>query len=330
MNTIPGPKVSIITPIYNPGESLKRCLKSLVSQSYHNIEIILINDGSTDSSDTICNEFAAEEHRIKYFTQENAGVSSARNLGIEMSDGKYLCFVDADDYVDADYIAAMVEAAEQINADLVIQGLKQIRNNQVVTTEIFDEEITEVSALDSAKFDKIFYYCGPYCKLFKTSIVKNGSLKFPADLSYGEDAVFYHAYLEHCRVIVLIHSTAYNYIIANQGSLSTKALSPDKFWQNQSNRRAAYRRLKAKFGIAPELSTYEQNCKLIGIRGMLNAIFKSKAYDKSVREYLSTMVKDVNFGLSKMEVSGIHNNLILRLIKSNNRMSRTILKLMYR
>ena len=94
--------VSVIIPVYNPGGALKKCIESLMAQTWENIEIILVNDGSTDGSDSACREFAAADGRIKYVCQENAGVSAARNRGIELACGEYICFVDSDDYVEPD------------------------------------------------------------------------------------------------------------------------------------------------------------------------------------------------------------------------------------
>lgn len=323
--------VSVIVPIYNPGpEALRRCLDSVIHQSYPSLEIILINDGSTDGSDSVCKEFASKDNRIIYINQENAGVSAARNKGIDVSTGEYLCFVDSDDYADPDYVQSMVDAVSEFHADIIIQGLKQIKDGQLLKTDAFESGTFPVSSLTDMQFDRIFYYCGPYCKLFKTSIVKSQNLYFPGDLTYGEDAVFYHAYLGSCKNIELLSSTFYNYTVANQGALSTRTLSPDKFWQNQSNRRGAYRNLKEIFGLSQEPSESERACKLTGIGGMLSAIFKSGANDSAVRHYLDTMAGDTNFRLSEIRDTGIYHNFILHLIKSNNRLSRWILKQIYK
>lgn len=322
--------VSVIIPIYNPGRALRKCLASVVSQSYSDIEIILINDGSTDGSDSVCKEFASKDNRIIYINQENAGVSAARNKGIDVSTGEYLCFIDSDDYADPDYVQSMVDAVSKSHADIVIQGFKQVKGDHVLKTYTFENGTIPVSSLTDKQFDRIFHYCGPYCKLFKASVVKNKTIRFPIDMAYGEDAVFYHAYLGSCKNIELLSSTFYNYTVANQGALSTRTLSPDKFWQNQSNRRGAYRNLKEIFGLSQEPSESERACKLTGIGGMLSAIFKSGANDSAVRHYLDTMAGDTNFRLSEIRDTGIYHNFILHLIKSNNKLSRWILKQIYK
>lgn len=322
--------VSVIIPVYNPGVALGKCLESLMSQSYSDIEFILVDDGSTDGSDIICQEFASKDDRIIYVRQENSGVSASRNSGLDIAKGRYVCFIDSDDYVDSDYVSAMVDAMMKSDADIVIQGLKMYENNEPRRTEEFEPMLVNVEDMSDKLFDRIFYYTGPYCKLFKTSIIRTHGLSFPADMAYGEDAVFYFSYLEHCRSVQLIPNKSYNYMIANQGSLSTKILSPDKFWQNQSNRRGAYRNLRETFGLSPVLSETEQACKLTGIGGMLNSIFKSGADDISVCRYLDIMACDEDFRLSDIRATGLHHKLIIHLIKSNDKISRRILKRIYR
>lgn len=322
--------VSIIIPVFNPGDALSKCVESVLAQSFADIEVILINDGSTDCSDRICQAFAAADKRIKYFHQDNAGVSAARNKGIAMASGKYLCFVDSDDYVDCDYVRSMVEAMETSGSDIVIQGLKQLRNGAVDKLEIFDNGTFPVSSLSDKLFDDVFYFCGPYCKLFKTSIVNDNQICFPVGMSYGEDAVFYHAYLERCRIIALLTCTYYNYTVANPGALSTKTLPPDKFWQNQSLRRGAYRRLRNIFGLSPEISRREIFCKLAGVRGMLNSIFKSAPDDATMARYLQLMISDSGFRFADLHADSFLQLLMLRLARANNKFSRTLLKYLYR
>ena len=321
--------VSVIIPIYNPGEALKRCLDSVTRQTYPSLEIILINDGSTDGSDELCRSFAEADSRIIYISQSNSGVSASRNRGLEIAKGKYVCFVDSDDYVDANYVAVMAEKIIGTDADLVIQGLKRYKDNELNKVEACLASLIKVSDLTECLFDKIFYYCGPYCKLFRTSFVRSHRLSFPTDLSYGEDAVFYFNYLEHCRSILLLSDEGYNYQAFNNGSLSTKILPPDKFWQNQHNRRKAYRHLKACYSLPQTESSAELFCKRAGVAGMMNSIFKLKKSDAEARNYIKLMKEDEAFGLAEMRGGSFIQNLTLWLVNKNNAVSRRILKLIY-
>lgn len=322
--------VSIVIPVYNPGEALKRCIESVLNQSYQNIEVILVNDGSTDTSGLICRKYSAKDRRIVYIEQTNAGVSVARNNGIAIASGEFISFIDSDDYVDVDYIECMIKAVKKSKADIVIQGLKSFRNGVLEKTEQFESASLYVSSLSEAVFDKIFYYCGPYCKLFKSAIIKKYDIRFPVDLAYGEDAVFYYEYLSHCEIIDVLNDTSYNYIIANQNSLSTRTLHPAEFWQNQHNRRGEYRRLKKVFGLPLTISPEEQFCKLTGIGGMLSSIFKTTDNDILVNGYLQIMNDDDNFNLNEVKPTNLKQRLVIKLILINNKLSRTILKILYR
>lgn len=322
--------VSVIIPAYNPGQALRKCLESVMKQTFKDIEIIVVNDGSTDSTDEICQELSSKDNRIVYISQENAGVSAARNRGIIQSRGEYICFVDSDDYVDADYVSCMVDGVMQSDADIVIQGLKQIKDGQVLSIEKFEQGTYSVSALTEHQFDNIFYYCGPYCKLFKTSTVKENSIEFPTNLSYGEDAVFYHTYLRYCRIIELLSDTSYNYKVTNAGALSTKRLPPDEFWANQSNRRGAYKQLKKIYDLPLVISRKEHQSKLIGVSGMLNSIFRLHENDITVARFIDMMIKDDHFELKELKATSMKSNIILMLIKSNKKLSRAMLKMLFR
>lgn len=322
--------VSIIIPIYNTVEALRKCLDSVINQTYREIELILINDGSTDDSGMICREYAARDNRIIYIEQKNLGVSEARNKGIVNASGEYIAFVDSDDSVESGYIECMLNSICKSGSDIVIQGLKSFRDGMIVRTEQFETATFYSCNITESVFDKIFYFCGPYCKLFKSDIIKKYGIKFPVDMSYGEDAVFYYKYLSHCRLIDLICNTSYNYSVANLNSLSSKSLHPSKFWQNQHNRRGAYLKLKSVFGLPLTLSSDEEFCKLAGIGGMLSSIFKSTKEDNLVNEYLQMINDDEVFNIHNIKPVNIKQHLVIKLILMNNKISRTILKILYK
>ncbi|MBR3138631.1 glycosyltransferase [Candidatus Saccharibacteria bacterium] len=118
------PLVSIIVPVYNVRDYVAECLKSLIKQSYHEIEIIIVDDGATDGSEKICDEFAKKDKRVRVFHKENGGLSSARNYGIKKAKGEYVCLVDSDDYVKSGFVAKMVEAIFD-GVDVVVCGYNE-------------------------------------------------------------------------------------------------------------------------------------------------------------------------------------------------------------
>lgn len=160
--------VSIIVPVYNTEEYIRQCLDSILNQTYQNFECLLINDGSSDNSSDICREYVAKDTRFRYFKKENGGVSSARNLGIELSEGDYTTFIDSDDWVDSDYLEVLYSAILEEQADIAVSTYKkfntsdncwyfhsfQVKYDRKVFTNI--ELINELVDLDSFDFSYRF------------------------------------------------------------------------------------------------------------------------------------------------------------------------------
>lgn len=315
--------VSIIIPIYNPGDKLRVCLDSIKSQTYHDIEVLMVNDGSKDNSASICKEFAKEDERFVYIEQENAGVSMARNKGIVHSHGDYICFVDSDDSVEPCYVECMVKTMVEMHVDIVLQGLNNLYDGRLGDKKVFPNLIVKVGELDDKMFEELFYFCGPYCKLFRADYIHNNKIEFPPNMAYGEDFVFYVKYLYLCRSISFLSKTFYNYSVAVTGSLSSVRLHPDKFWANQVNRRGEYKKLRKQYGIEQLFYPTENKIKLVALRGLLSSIKHAQA---SLKEYLNIVVYDKDFGFSDILPLNIFDKLLLFLMKSNNYVSRFILK----
>lgn len=219
------PLVSVIIPVYNVEKYLTRCLNSILAQSYKEIEVLLIDDGATDASGRICDEFATADTRISVFHKENGGVSSARNLGIKHAKGGYLCFVDSDDCIEPDMVQNMVENALKYDAEITcclldvveINGrsriLHQGRSGLYKNTEIISNYFTD-------QFVKDQMY-GPVNKLFKKSIIKNKAFK-PYKL--GEDILFIFELLLCSSNIYISNKVGYHYL-HREGSAMTSAFS---------------------------------------------------------------------------------------------------------
>ena len=114
--------ISVIIPVYNVEQYVESCLNSVIDQSYTNLEIILVDDGSTDRSGEICGQYALKDSRIKVIHEENAGLGEARNRGLRIASGDYICFVDSDDWIEEDYCKELAQAAERTNSDIAICG----------------------------------------------------------------------------------------------------------------------------------------------------------------------------------------------------------------
>ena len=212
--------ISIVVPVYNAKKSLERCIESLLHQTYEQLEIILVDDGSTDGSSEICDWYAEKDQRIVVIHKKNAGVSAARNTGIERATGTYLQFVDSDDYLDLDASEKLVNAMEKNKSEMVICGCVEHRGEEekvIVPEAVPCQNLSQMGE----KFGRI--YCSnlfniPWNKLFIREKVKE---TFDTAISLGEDLLFNLAYMENIEKITFLDSSVYHYII-EQTSLSRK------------------------------------------------------------------------------------------------------------
>ena len=185
-----GEKISVIVPVYNVENYLERCVESILHQTYTNFELILINDGSTDSSGQICDHLANQYENIKVYHIENAGVSNARNMGIQLATGSWVTFIDSDDFVTQDYLATLASAVEGLNVGFVIAPLHHIKNGIVTDlsphsgkTELWSTEETMKELLMTTRTS--FF---PVAKLFKRDLLADE--KFNTNYHLAEDALF--------------------------------------------------------------------------------------------------------------------------------------------
>ncbi len=213
-------RISIIVPVYNVKNYLDECIKTIVEQSYQNIEIILVNDGSTDGSDKKCNDWALKDKRIKVYHKKNGGVSSARNLGITKMHGEYVTFIDSDDYIKKDYIEKMLIQAKEYNADLVIGNAVIVteKNNKPFNSNSKFMELNNVDTLKMMLTGKHFQTT-PWAKLYNSSIVKE--ISFNEQMEIAEDLDFLIKYLELSKKTILTPYHDYYYRIRQNSSVRT-------------------------------------------------------------------------------------------------------------
>ena len=201
--------ISIIIPVYNAEKYLAETLKSLTKQSYANLEIICIDDGSKDRSAEIIHIFQSEDSRIKYIKQENSGPGAARNNGISLAQGKYIVFQDSDDLLHNDAIRIMLEHAEKENADVCIVSYQTFSDSYAEDFPISDYQVEICTGDLPLQFEDYQTFRGhPWGKLYRSDIVK--LLKFP-DLRSGEDTFFNIDVMANCRKVVVIPVPLYGY-----------------------------------------------------------------------------------------------------------------------
>jgi len=223
--------VSIIVPVYNAENFLSKCIDSILSQSFVDWELLLIDDGSTDSSWEIINKYISNDKRIKAYHKENGGAGSARNEGIKRATGKWMLFVDADDYVEKDYIEKLVSASKGV--DLTICGMKLICGEKITYSKIYLDGVEKKERLtveDFFNIIRIYTLSGPVCKLFCSDIIKNNNIYFPTDINLGEDSIFVYTYLQYVNTTYIIDNYyGYNVMLSqNEKSLTKKAKPQDR------------------------------------------------------------------------------------------------------
>ena len=221
--------ISIIIPIYNTEKHLNQCLESVCSQTYTDFECILIDDGSTDKSPIICDQWAKRDNRFKVIHKQNEGVSAARNDGMDNARGENIMFVDSDDWLEKDYVAEMTSHCK--NAELTVSG--QIRNYSDGSQKFFMPQQTASICLSSENTSIFTQLCkdwllyAPHEKLFRRDIIEKHGIRFLRGCSYGEDLTFNFEYLDHVSTISMFDKALYHYRI-EEGSLSNR-FRPNQF-----------------------------------------------------------------------------------------------------
>lgn len=249
------PLVSVVIPVWNGAKYLEKCLASILNQSVTDMEIIVVDDGSTDETWELLNRLAAQEPRIRPFRQENAGASVARNTGLDHCRGVYVRFVDADDVVPPGSFEALLSSAEMHESDLVLAAYTEVlagsRSLRCLNRQ--DEAIGQEEFLRRLeRLANSFYYGVLWNKLFRGDIIRKQKPRFTPGLHWGEDFVFVMDYLAHCRRFSYVTAPVYDYIRNPKGlvvrqffrSITHPVASLKDRWLVYS----AYRRLYERVG----------------------------------------------------------------------------------
>lgn len=275
------PLVSIILPVYNAQGHIARCLQSIRRQTYENIEIIVVNDGSKDVSLPVCEMYARIDPRILLIDKANSGVSATRNLAIEMSKGKYLQFVDSDDYLDPNATRLLVEKAEENQADMVISHYFRVetekdREKQAEwkkdareSWEIGDEPptkqvTTRYGFLDEGFYTKIefaknlmkepasFYYGVMWNKLYRRDLVMEHDIRCSEELTWSEDLLFNLEYIRYAERFYALETPIY-YYVNNPTSFCASQMTIKNTITTKASLFAYYKELYEELGL------YEEN-----------------------------------------------------------------------
>lgn len=273
------PKISIIVPIYNVERYIHRCIESILNQNFCDFELILVNDGSPDQCGDICDEYALKDNRIKVIHKNNGGLSSARNAGIDIAKGKYIGFIDSDDWIEPDMYEILYQNIKKYNADISMCKYKTEKNDLIsIYNTPLQEEVLVVNTeqaiqamVDNVLFDLTQFACD---KLYKRELFEG--IRYPEGKLY-EDVATTYKLIDKCNVFVYNNSTKYHY------SLNSNSISQRKFDHSQldilETRQELYRFIRNNYPKAIQGAL----CQYISANvSIVNKLILSDYMDKKV------------------------------------------------
>ncbi len=288
-------KVSIIVPIYNAEATLDKCINSIVKQTYKNIEIILINDGSNDKSENICLKYKKKDNRIKYIYKENEGISKTRNKGLKLCTGDYLCWCDSDDYYNENYIKVLYNQMK-INKNIVIcrsndfTDLSQMKHIDTDTTNFCEATPKEFikKVLNEEQFGGVLWN-----KIFNLDIIKKEKIEFDVNYNIGEDLDFVLKYIDYCTKIEWCSLKLYNHYINSDSITNSNINKRINMWNNEVK---LCQKLIDKYKYDSEL--YECSIRRF-CRLNIDLLRKTKdiTYKNNLKKYIHQVFKSSNIKL---------------------------------
>ena len=248
--------VSVIVPVYNAESYLVKCVSSICGQTYKNLQIILVNDGSRDLSLQICRMFEQLDSRVLVIDKQNTGVSDTRNVGLSRAEGKYIQFADSDDYLAPEATELFVSAAETTRADMIISPYLRVNG----TRKKFHNLIEEESTIDRTSFvcklmDKpaSFYYGVVWNKIYRADLIRKHEIQFCRELRWSEDLLFNLEYIQFCNSFHAIQRPTYYYVRSESNLLSVPKLPLAEIIETRQNVYLTYKKIFENLGI------YEKN-----------------------------------------------------------------------
>ena len=310
-------KISVIVPIYKVEKYLKRCIDSILNQTYKNIEVILVDDGSPDNCGKICDEYLKKDKRIKVIHKENGGLSSARNAGLEIATGDYIGFVDSDDWIEPKMYEILITNAINYDAQVSVGGvvdLLELDNGYKTTKSTFDGNI-KIECLDKKDAMKKFFLesWSAWDKIYRRDV--HIDIRFPEG-RINEDEAIAMSILDRCDKIVYTNEVFYNYI-SRPNSITTSKFSEKKldWYRNCKNN------LKFINENYPELSTYAQVRFCNSIMWSLRSIALEKDNFKESTKLLIKDIRDNKEDILSNELISKKEKLWIRLILSTSILS---------
>ncbi|MBR0423555.1 MAG: glycosyltransferase [Clostridia bacterium] len=323
------PKISVVVPVYNTERYLPTCLDSLVNQNFRDIEIICVNDGSTDKSVAILNEYAKKDSRIRIINQENQGVSEARNTGIRESKGKYISFVDSDDYVDPKIYEKGYELIDSNDADVYsmkeetfYNGANLIKEKPYNSSKVFvygdgEKTIDFPNKTYGIKLGVVWN------KLYRKSLITDNNFKFEKDIYFGEDTIFNWILFTRVKKVINDENRLYFYRSSRPGSIMSTVDASKKI----ENYIAIARRLVEEYNTTNYFKGYENwvTTKILSLNYNFLIIRFPKSEEKIY--WIKKFLKDVDepyfkkYGFKDIKIENLRK--IVKESESSNESSKT-------
>lgn len=255
--------LSFIVPVYNAGDYLQRCINSILAQDFFNFELLLINDGSTDNSELICERNVLKDSRIRYYYQNNAGVSAARNLGLQMAHGQWCAFVDADDYIGVHYASSLITHCS-VEILALFRGILRVdyQGNIIGRFGLTTEELQESSNkkdLFPAMLLKYLPFVSPWAKIFNMQVIRSNKIFFNEELHNGEDRIFVAQYLlsPELKSISVVDCDEYYYVKNPTSATSTLSVNGQEWAEVNLKWNDLFDLLLMKFSITDKYFIFE-------------------------------------------------------------------------
>jgi glycosyltransferase involved in cell wall biosynthesis len=309
--------ISVVIPVYNVEKYLSKAVESVIEQTYNKLEIILVDDGSTDNCAEICDSFAEKDSRVIVIHQKNSGLSGARNAGIKMASGDYIFFLDSDDYIEPDTLEFAVKNAQLYKTDLVIWGyITEYENKQQP-----DKEIRVPDCLIYEGNNDLDYVpsCIGYAwnKLYNRDIIERNNLEFRHGVSLVEDILFNRDYIAHVSRILFVDKCFNHYLQRNVPTLGTKQY--DNALELKMMSLDAWQDILKKMCFKPDIrNSYISNMKYYTVSFFVRMTARNTELNfnervKLIRRYLSD--DDVKKLIGAIKTYGIKNKVIYELMK---------------
>ena len=298
------PKVSVIVPIYNVEKYLERCLKSLVNQSLQEIEIILIDDGSTDNSPLICDQYAKQDGRIKVVHKQNQGLGMARNTGLELASGEYVVFIDSDDFIEKNAYQEMYDMIKSENAEMLITNyyeyitntgekkeMKTVRNVRIVEGEEIKKVACQMVGFSPLEKNEDDIGMSVWKNMYLRKFIEENQIKFYSEREYvSEDAIFQLVTVPKMKKVILSTNCYYYYCQNDNQSLSA-TFRESKFEEYKKLYQKEYELLETN-GIIETGKYYIATTFLGNIRAHIKQLSSNRYSKKRKKELIEKIEKD--------------------------------------